>query len=61
MDPLKMVYGVKKPLDQKQQKILDLPNQHKRYYPVTQNGQLDEWGAVIKHQVEVHEREKKEQ
>ena len=28
-----------------------------RYYPVDKNGNLDEWGAVIKHQTEVHYRE----
>lgn len=37
-----------------------LPGQQKRYYPVTQGGNLDEWGAVIKHHTEVYEREKNE-
>jgi hypothetical protein len=27
MDPLKMVYGVKRPLEDKEEKIKDLPNQ----------------------------------
>lgn len=49
MDPLKMVYGVKKPLDLKQEAIMNLHPQGKRYYPVTKDGNLDEWGAVIKH------------
>jgi hypothetical protein len=31
-----------------------------RYYPVDQHGKLDEWGAVIKHQVEVADREQQE-
>ena len=57
MDPLKMAYGVKKPLDQKEEAIRGLPAQQKRYYPVDQYGRLDEWGAVIKHQVEVADRE----
>lgn len=35
MDPLKMAYGVKKPLDQKQESIQALYSQSKRYYPVT--------------------------
>jgi hypothetical protein len=35
MDPLKMVYGVKKPLEEKQQSIQALYEQQKRYYPVT--------------------------
>lgn len=34
MDPLKMAYGVKKPLDQKEESIKALPGQQKRYYPV---------------------------
>jgi len=31
-----------------------------RYYPVDVRGNLDEWGAVIKHQSEVHQREQAE-
>lgn len=57
MDPLKMAYGVKKPLDQKLDKIEALPTNKQRYYPVTQHGQLNEWGAVIQHQREVFDRE----
>ena len=34
MDPLKMVHGVKHPLDQQEDKIKQLPGQQKRYYPV---------------------------
>lgn len=49
MDPLKMAYGVKKPLEEKVDMIKGLPQQHKRYYPVDQYGNLDEWGAVIQH------------
>lgn len=44
--------GVKKPLDEKQDKIANYQNELKRYYPVDKHGQLDEWGAVIKHQAE---------
>jgi len=28
-----------------------------RYYPVDKYGNLDEWGAVIHHQTEVHQRQ----
>jgi len=60
MDPLKMVHGVKKPLEQKEEMIKGLPDQQKRYYPVDHRGNLDEWGAVIKHQSEVFQRENNE-
>ena len=46
MDPLKMAYGVKKPLDQKTEKISNLLDNQKRYYPTNQNGEVDEWGAI---------------
>lgn len=49
MDPLKMAYGVKKPLDLKEPKIKEMPNQKMRYYPVDKRGNLDEWGAMINH------------
>jgi hypothetical protein len=70
VDPLKLrTYGVKKPLDQKEEKIQQLYDQNKRYYPKLRNGetesssnkitgQIDEWGAVVKHQVEMHERQR---
>lgn len=60
MDPLKMAYGVKKPLELKDEKIRGLPGQQMRYYPTDKRGNLDEWGAVIKHQHEVYERENNE-
>ena len=60
MDPLKMAYGVKKPLEEKVDMIKGLPQQHKRYYPVDQHGNLDEWGAVTQHQKEVYDREKQQ-
>ena len=50
MDPLKMAYGVKKPLEFKEGSIKAYPEKHMRYYPVDQHGKLDEWGAIIKHQ-----------
>jgi hypothetical protein len=46
MDPLKMAYGVKKPLEFKIDKIADLYNHQLRYYPVGRAGDVDEWGAV---------------
>jgi hypothetical protein len=44
-----MAYGVKKPLDQKEERIKGLKDQNMRYYPVDKYGNLDEWGAVIHH------------
>jgi len=41
-------FGVKRPLDEKQEKINNLLEQSKRYYPTDQKGNVDEWGAVIK-------------
>jgi hypothetical protein len=58
IDPLKMrALGVKKPLEEKKEKIEGLQDEFKRYYPVDKHGQLDEWGAVIKHQAETYEKE----
>jgi hypothetical protein len=58
MDPLKLrAMGVKKPLEDKKDKIESLQEDYKRYYPVDKNGQLDEWGAVIKRQTENYQRE----
>eukprot|EP00347_Sterkiella_histriomuscorum_P005753 403355400 len=52
-DPFKLrTYGVKKPLDLKEDKIQKLLDDNKRYYPINRNGQVDEWSAVIKHQAE---------
>jgi hypothetical protein len=31
-----------------------------RYYPVDVRGNLDEWGAIIAHQTEVHKRQQAE-
>ena len=41
-------YGVKKPFEEKSQKIEELINNNMRYYPVLRNGKIDEWQAVIK-------------
>lgn len=57
MDPLKMAYGVKRPLDTKTDHIQELLNNQKRYYPTTRTGDLDEWGAVQQHRHEVYERQ----
>ena len=61
MDPLKMAYGVKKPLDAKSSKISELQQGQKRYYPTSARGDIDEWGAVIQHRQEVYQREKAEE
>lgn len=61
MDPLKFrSYGVKKHLDAKQEKIQQLEQQQMRYYPTDGKGNLDEWGAIIKRQVETFERRQQE-
>jgi archaellum component FlaC len=39
MDPLKLrAMGVKKPLEDKKEKIEHLQEEYKRYYPVDKNG-----------------------
>ena len=59
VDPLKFhTFGVKKPMEEKQTKITQLQNNKQRYYPTDPQGNVDEWGAVIKRQVETYEREK---
>lgn len=60
MDPLKMAHGVKKPLQDKAEKIQQLYGEQKRYYPVDRKGQVDEWGAVQRHRTEVYQREQAE-
>mgnify|MGYP003688271269 CR=1 FL=1 len=58
IDPLKLgAYGVKRPLEEKQEKIRQMEANHKRYYPVDNHGQLDEWGAVIKAQEDQYKNE----
>ena len=61
IDPLKMhAYSVKKPLDNKSEKINQLYEEQKRYYPVDRQGNIDEWGAIVKKQAENYEREQNE-
>ena len=43
-------FGVKKPIQDKADKIQSLLAQNKRYYPMKPNGQVDEWQALIKMQ-----------
>lgn len=58
IDPLKLgSYGVKRPLEEKQERIKELEANHKRYYPVDNRGNLDEWAAVIKNQEEQYKNE----
>ena len=49
--------GVKKPFGDKDASMAALAAQGNRYYPLTGNGNVDEWGAVIKRQTEVFQRE----
>ena len=45
----------------KQEKITQLLENNKRYYPTDGRGNVDEWGAVIKKQVENFELQKQSQ
>lgn len=42
-------------MDEKQEKINQLLENNKRYYPTDAKGNIDEWGAVIKKQAEIYE------
>ena len=55
IDPLKIhTQGVKKPMEDKGQKMQAMVEGGQRYYPTDPRGNLDEWGAVIKRQVEAY-------
>jgi len=41
-----MKLGVKKPLQDKMDKIQQLHDDNKRYYPTNYKGDVDEWGAL---------------
>ena len=61
VDPLKLgTYGVKKPLEQKGDKIQGLIDGQQRYYPNDNKGGIDEWGAVIKRRHEAFTRQQAE-
>ena len=45
-------------MEEKQEKINQLIQNNQRYYPSDPTGNVDEWGAVLKKQVENYEREK---
>ncbi len=47
-------YGVKHPLEQKEQKIQELLEHNKRYYPLDAKGNVDEWSAVLKRQTDLY-------
>ena len=58
IDPLKVhTMGVKKPMNDKQGSMQAMAEQGNRYYPQDGRGNPDEWGAVIKRQTEVYNRE----
>ena len=58
IDPLKLhTWGAKKPLTQKQDSIKALQLDNKRYYPNDKDGNIDEWGALIKHQGEMYKQQ----
>ena len=55
IDPVKArAFGIKRPFDEKGERIAQLTNEGKRYYPEDRNAGVDEWGAVIKHQSEMY-------
>ena len=61
IDPLKIhTQGVKKPLEDKGDKLTALANNNQRYYPQDARGGIDEWAAVIKRQGEAFAREQQE-
>ena len=54
IDPLKLhTWGAKKPVSQKHQGSKSL-EPHMRYYPKDRGGNVDEWGALIRHQGEMY-------
>ena len=53
-------YGVKKPLESKEKKIAEMLDQNKRYYPNDARGNIDEWGAVLKRQTDLHNQQQTE-
>lgn len=58
IDALKVhTMGVKKPFGDKDASMQALAAQGNRYYPIDGAGNVDEWGAVIKRQTEVFQRE----
>ena len=52
--------GVKKPMPDKHGSMQNMAAQGNRYYPSDGQGNPDEWGAVIKRQTEVYNREVQE-
>ena len=61
VDSLKIhTMGVKKPMNDKQGSMQNMAAQGNRYYPQDGQGNVDEWGAVIKRQTEVYNREVQE-
>ena len=43
-------YGIKKDIAEKEDHINDLQSQNKQYYPREPNGNVNEWGALLKQQ-----------
>lgn len=55
-DPLKAkAFGTKKDYLDKQDHIRELLENNKRYYPPDMGGVIDEWGAMARHQAQLHE------
>lgn len=44
-------------MGEKHDKIKKLNEEYKRYYPIDNRGNVDEWAAVIKHQEEQYKNE----
>ena len=50
-------YGTKKDLAEKEDKILEMQSQNKQYYPREANGNVNEWGALLKQQQTLYQKE----
>jgi len=49
---------MKKPFDEKEERVNQkLLDENRRYYPADKKGRIDEWGAMIKLQSELHEKD----
>ncbi len=46
-------WGVKQTLDAKEDRIKQMIQDGKRYYPPSEKVGLDEWGALLKHREEL--------
>jgi len=58
VDPLRVKsYGIKKDKSQKAENLKTIDDDNRRWYPVDYKGRVDEWGAVVKLQTEIFQKE----